>query len=95
MNADNRQELIDVLGAAGPAHHQAYLDTDGFDPDWPWWYAGHLRTALNRLLGVDLTRSEWVYWLISAEHARQLHTPPPAWPTFYANYFLTHTAAAP
>jgi hypothetical protein len=24
------------------AHHQAYIETDSADPEWPLWYAEHL-----------------------------------------------------
>lgn len=31
----DRDHLEAVLAALGPAHHAAYLDTDGVDPEWP------------------------------------------------------------
>ncbi len=85
-----RDRLIAALAEAGPAHHRAYQETDGLDPDWPWWYAGFLRERLNQILGVELTRSEWTYWLIAAarhQTERGLETP---WPDVYADYFLSH-----
>jgi len=46
------------------AHHQAYIETDGSDPEWPLWYAEHLRERLGGLLNASLTKSELVYLLI-------------------------------
>jgi hypothetical protein len=44
-------ERIDaVLAAAGPAHHAAYIETDGFDPEWPLWYAEHVVEDLRSIL---------------------------------------------
>ncbi len=37
---------------------QDYIDTDGFDPEWPLYYADHLLGRLNELLGAKLTKSE-------------------------------------
>lgn len=34
--------LASLLRETGQAHHQAYIDTDGDDPEWPRWYAGLL-----------------------------------------------------
>ncbi|MCY4650758.1 MAG: hypothetical protein OXC98_10395 [bacterium] len=31
--------LIDLINRSGPAHHQAFLEVDGWGPEWPIWYA--------------------------------------------------------
>jgi NAD(P)H-hydrate epimerase len=46
------------------AHHQAYIETDGADPEWPLWYAEHLRERLGALLNAGFTMSELVYLLV-------------------------------
>lgn len=79
--------LIALFRESGPAHHQAYLETNGDDPEWPLWYAGFLRERLNGLLGTNLTKSELVYWLIAAEKERQKQGSAAAWPEYYAQFF--------
>ena len=40
MDTTNLQEqIIALFREAGPAHHKAYIETNGADPDWPMWYA--------------------------------------------------------
>ena len=82
------QRLADLLRETGAAHHQAFIRTDGEDPEWPLWYAEHLQERVGRLVGRSFTRSELVdfFVLADAEHARQ--SPRPDWPTFYAELFV-------
>jgi len=82
------QKLVELLQETGQAHHQAYLATDGADPEWPLWYADYLIDKLPAHLGRDLTRSEIVYLLWSATKAQTDEQNDDPWPEFYAR-FLT------
>lgn len=84
--------LADLLRETGTAHHQAFLSTDGEDPEWPLWYAERLQERVGRLMGRSFTRSELVYFLLFAdkEYARQ--SPRPDWPVFYADLFVQRYA---
>lgn len=73
---------------AGEAHHQAYLETDGADPDWPIWYADHLHGRISTLLNARFTRSELVYLLISLDRELQRDAPGADWADFYARRLL-------
>lgn len=77
-------EIADLLRRAGHAHHQAYLATDGGDPDWAIWYAGYLQAHLGDRLGAVLSRSELVYRLLKAEKAHVAADTDTPWPEFYA-----------
>ena len=77
-------EIAELLRRAGHAHHQAYLTTDGVDPDWAIWYAGYLQAHLGDRLGVVLSRSELVYRLLKAEKAHGASGGATSWPEFYA-----------
>ena len=59
------------------AHHQAYIETDGADPEWPLWYAEHLRERLGALLNASFTKSELVYMLILVVNEQPLRAPGP------------------
>ncbi|HEX9855902.1 MAG TPA: hypothetical protein VGC47_11370 [Acidimicrobiia bacterium] len=62
------QQLADLLVATGRAHHDAFIDTDGFDPDWPSWYANHLEEEL-RLGGYRGTKDELAELLVEQDQA--------------------------
>jgi hypothetical protein len=62
--ADFGQQLEGLFREVGEAHHQAYIETDGADPEWPLWYADYLRDRLAPLLDASFTRSELIYLLV-------------------------------
>ncbi|MDH3425106.1 MAG: hypothetical protein OEM22_00400 [Acidimicrobiia bacterium] len=89
----DRQEVENLLRAAGPAHHEAFNGTDGDDPEWPLWYAGHLQEGLSDALGVTLTKSELVYQLVDLDHEHRSKDPESEWPSFYAQALVDRTEA--
>ena len=60
-------DLLELLEAAGPAHHQAFIATDGEDPEWPLWYAEYLQEGMSAALDTPFTKSRITYLLISIE----------------------------
>ena len=83
-----KQQLSDLLVVTGKAHHEAFEATDGADPDWPIWYARHLRDPLNKMLETELTSSRLVYCIMDAEYERSALAPDADWPGYYADHFL-------
>lgn len=77
-------ELAELLAEAGRRHHAAYVQTDGFDPEWPLFYAGYVQTRLWDRLGVLLTRSELVHVIVSADLAMRTGAETGEWPPVYA-----------
>ncbi len=90
---DLLRQLTDLFREAGPAHHRAYLETDGADPEWPLWYADFLHERLGKLLGARFTRSELVYLLVCADKEQALHAPGADWPSYYARFFAERYGA--
>jgi hypothetical protein len=81
------ESLEEVLAAAGPAHHAAFVETDGDDPDWPLWYAEHTLEEVRALLGLSdltLSRLTWAFVGAADAHASDPSTP---WPAAYAAWF--------
>ena len=57
---DVSRQLEELFREVAKAHHQAYIETDGADPEWPLWYAEHLRERFSALLDASFTKSELV-----------------------------------
>ena len=76
-------DLERLFRDAGAAHHQAYLETDGADPEWPLWYAQHLFPSLSPLIE-GLTQSELVYHLVTWDKEMRATGEGRPWPTVYA-----------
>lgn len=81
-------ELADLLRQTGKAHHQAFIETDGDDPEWPLWYAEYLEGRLPEHLGRQPTRSEIVYLLLAAVKAQETEGNDDPWPEYYARFLL-------
>jgi hypothetical protein len=79
-----------VLAATGPAHHAAYVATDGADAEWPLWYADHVLDDVRDILEApDLTRSRLVWAFVDADDAYGMEHPSAPWHRFYAERFAT------
>jgi len=88
MNQINVEEKLKVLfSETGQAHHQAFLETDGEDPEWPMWYAGYIHGKVDCLVAKRFTKSQLIYMVVDAENERNHKAPESAWPEFYAQYF--------
>ena len=85
--------LDSVLQAAGPAHHAAYIDTNGDDPEWPLWYAAHVLDSVRDILGrPELTQSRLVAALVGADDAFTRDEPAVPWHLYYAERFVEQLA---
>lgn len=81
-------EIVALLRQTGEAHHDAYRETDGADPEWAIWYAGYIQAHLGNRLGASITRSELVYRLLLAEKEQARGGSAEEWPTAYARVLL-------
>lgn len=88
MGEDSTQDLAALLTQTGKAHHEAFAETDGEDPDWAIWYADYLHDRIVPFLAGPMTRSRIVFCLeaIAEEHATG--DPDAPWPEFYAARIL-------
>ena len=89
MSSETLDQIATVLAAAGPAHHAAYIDTDGDDPEWPLWYATHVIEDLRRILDQpDLTVSRVVWAFVDSDVSHRRDVPGTPWHTHYAERFV-------
>jgi hypothetical protein len=78
------EQLAQILTSTGDGHHEAFIETDGFDPDWAIWYANHAVDQVNSLLAAELSRAELVYELIGLSQEQPVEAPDASWPEYYA-----------
>lgn len=84
MTARFEAGIEQLLSDAAAAHHEAFRETDGVDPEWPLWYATYLAERLSEVSSFMGTRSELVFWLVRLAdeyHATDSSIP---WARFYA-----------
>jgi len=91
----SKKQLADLFRQTVRAHHQAYIETDGADPEWPLWYADYLHEKLANLLNKSITKSELVYLLVLVDKEYRSKAPETKWPEYYADFFLDQLGLAP
>ena len=69
------ERLAALFKQTGEAHHEAFLDTDGADPEWPLWYAEYLQHRLTPFLAVPLSRSRLVFCLVETDDEQRATDP--------------------
>jgi len=84
MDIISGKELAQLLVETGNAHHEAYSDSNGVDPEWASWYAPYLQSRLGGRLGRKVTRSELTYLIVRADREHQATEDAPPWPDLYA-----------
>lgn len=82
------EKLTDLLQRASDAHHEAFADTDGTDPDWAAWFAGQIAEGFNGLLGSELSEGQIAALLGEAEQEHLMTAPGREWPGYYAEFFI-------
>ena len=85
---DKIQALTDLFSETGQAHHQAFIEADGYDPEWPIWYADYLYDRLLPLLEVDISKSELIYLLVHLSKVQPVDAPDASWSRYYARYLV-------
>ncbi len=80
--------LAELLEETGRAHHEAFIASNGADPEWPMWYAEYLQPRIVAMGEAELTRSELIYLLVAA--ARSLADDgEEGWAHAYASFIAT------
>lgn len=85
-----RAELAQRFTDTATAHHAAYIDTDGVDPEWPLWYADYLMDKLPAMLdNAGFTKAELIYLLITVDLEQRTLAPGANWRLYYADFFIS------
>ena len=84
MTAGSAAGIEQLLTETAAAHHEAFHDSDGVDPEWPLWYATYLAERLPAVSNFMGTRSELVFWLVRLADEYQATDSSIPWARFYA-----------
>jgi hypothetical protein len=88
MNEETFNKIKDLFRETAKAHHQAYIETNGYHPDWPIWYAEKMHEELTQILRAKFTKSELIYLLVLVDKEQVLNAPGAYWPGYYAKFFM-------
>ena len=88
MDTSITQQLTELFKETGHMHHRAFLDSDGYDPEWPLWYAEYMHEKVMDIIDAELTRSELVYLLVAADLDHRDEAPGEEWTTFYGEFLM-------
>lgn len=83
-----RSQVVALLQQTGTAHHEAFIETDGADAEWPLWYATYLQEPLGSLLGTSFTVSELTRIVQQLDDEHAARDPDTPWPPHYADRLL-------
>jgi len=75
----------DLLSQVGPAHHRAFLATDGEDADWPTWYAAWLLER-SPAPAPEVDEGRLAALLAEAAETHKTSGSTEEWPGFYARF---------
>lgn len=84
----SQSELAQLITAAGQAHHAAYIESDGVDPDWPMYSAGYLEAHVGDRLGRRASRSELTFLLVKAQREHDALDDVSPFDAYYASVLL-------
>jgi glutaredoxin len=94
MNTELRDNIGKLLLDTGRAHHKAFEVTDGADPEWPIWYAEYAKDTFAEQFGMNFSKSQLIYCLMTADFEYQARSPDINWPESYANEIAERFASA-
>ena len=84
------EEVAAIFLETQKAHHEAFIEADGYDPQWPAWYAVHVQKKLGNILKIEFTIEELTQQIdtVQREHAA-LEPKLKDWHKYYAQFFIS------
>ena len=82
------EQIKSLFSNTERAHQEEVIEPWKKDPEWPLWYARHMKIKLEEILGRHFTVGELVYLLVSAESSHKKFSPDTERTDFYAKYLF-------
>ena len=92
LNGSTHEHLVVLLMETAHAHHEAYIETDGADPEWAMWYAAYLQPRLEGFFEDVPTQSRLIQLLVMADDSHASEAPHVDWADYYADVLLERLA---
>jgi hypothetical protein len=86
--ADLTSQLEALFQEAGQKHHEAFAETDGYDPEWATWYAAYVVNRLPPIMDADLSELELAGLFQYLSKKQPDEAPGTPWARFYAKYLI-------
>jgi hypothetical protein len=85
-----KEKIAALLHQTAEDHHVAYKETDGVDPDWSIWYAGHLlEKGFDTMLDAKILKSDLIYLLVLVDKQQMCEAPGSHWENYYTDFFIS------
>ncbi len=84
--------LSELFTETAKAHHDAFVTTDGNDPEWPIWYADYIQEPISEILDTKFFKSSLIYCLMNADFEYTAREVDVQWQKFYSKHFIGHFA---
>ena len=88
INTNKIQQIKTLFEETEKARLAESAESIKKDPEWPLWYAQHMKFKLEKILDRHFTVGELVYLLISAENSHKKTSPKTERIDFYAKYLF-------
>jgi glutaredoxin len=92
--AELTRKIATLFQDARRAHREQFEGGEQVDPDWPLFYAQHMKPRIAALLGRDSPCVELVRLVLDAEEEHLVRSPATPWHEFYAAYLVERCVAA-
>lgn len=80
--------IVSLFKEAEKLHREEFQTGIIEDPEWPLWFAEHMKKKLESILNRHFTIGELVYLLTSAETSHKKNSPGNDWAAFCADYLV-------
>ncbi len=90
----NPAAIAELLMKTGHAHHEAFIATNGEDPEWASWYGNHMAEELSAELGVPVDPTDLGAALAELDQQQRAEAPTAEWPAYYAGELMMRYASA-
>ena len=87
-NEKDTEKLVELFMSTGHAHHQAYIETDGVDPDWAIWYGNYLEKPISGLIDAEPSATEITEKLVLLDKEFSEKSRSDHWTVYYAIEFV-------
>jgi antibiotic biosynthesis monooxygenase (ABM) superfamily enzyme len=81
-------QLVQMLKKTEEAHHEAFLEVNGEDPEWAAWYAEYMHSEFEALVDQSISVEGIADLITRFDELHNEEEPEEDWPEYYATKLL-------